>query len=79
VKSIWSKFRVPTEEFPVSRQQFPVPPLREFGRKVLELLLELMRAKAKMAANFANSLLFSLFSGNWHLQMNRLIVGPPSR
>ncbi len=55
VKSVGSKFPVPADEF-------PVPLCREFSRKVLELLLELMRTSAKRAENFANSLIFSLFS-----------------
>jgi hypothetical protein len=35
---------------------------REFRGNTLELLRDLMREGAKMAENFANSLLFSLFS-----------------
>jgi hypothetical protein len=43
---------------------------REFRGNTLELLRDLMREGAKMAENFANSLLFSLFSGNSRITPN---------
>src|ERR1700722_8458030 len=39
--------------------------VREFARKVLEWLRDLNTGIVKTAANSANSLLFSLFSGNF--------------
>jgi len=50
--------------FPVRTSEFPVSLRREFRGNTLELLRDLMREGAKMAENFANSLLFSLLSGN---------------
>jgi len=43
---------------------------REFRGNTLELLRDLMREGAKMAENFANSLLFSLLSGNSRITTN---------
>ena len=45
-----------------ARAKFPVSLRREFRGNTLELLRDLMREGAKMAENFANSLLFSLLS-----------------
>jgi hypothetical protein len=53
-----------------ARAKFPVSLRREFRGNTLELLRDLMREGAKMAENFANSLLFSLFSGNSRITPN---------
>src|ERR1700732_4813497 len=46
------------------RKTFPVPFNRELACKILESLRELTSRIAKMAGKIANSLLFSLLSGN---------------
>jgi hypothetical protein len=46
------------------RNKFPVPVEQRIYRNALELLRELDVAQRRKGQKFANSLLFSLFSGN---------------
>jgi hypothetical protein len=57
-------FIPPEEQFPVRRKHFPVLICREFARKILKLIRNLMSKIAKPVEKIANSLLFSLLSGN---------------
>src|SRR5258706_7599537 len=54
-------FPLPAEQFPVLAKTFPC---REFVCKILKLIRDLISKIAKPVKKIANSLLFSLFSGN---------------
>jgi hypothetical protein len=57
-------FPLPAEQFPVLAKTFPVLICREFVYKTLKLIREFMSKITKPIKKIANSLLFSLFSGN---------------
>jgi hypothetical protein len=59
-----SYFSLPEEQFPVLAKTFPVLICREFVCKTLKLIRDVMSKIAKPVKKIANSLLFSLFSGN---------------